>query len=98
MRIERRPLEPVQVIVRADPVIGYAEIFHSDTGLPVQRLGIPMREILRMVGGVGGDVLAQGKADGLAAEETAERVAHPSKMSWIGRDGKEARSVRHIQI
>jgi hypothetical protein len=44
--------------------------------LPVERIGITMREVLGMIRRIGGDVLAEREADGLAAEETAERVAH----------------------
>ncbi len=65
--IEGRALQAVQMVVRSDSIRGDAELLQMDAGLPVERLGIAMGEILSVVRRVGRDVLPAREADGLGA-------------------------------
>jgi hypothetical protein len=82
-RIERPAFKPMVVIVRSDEILVDAQFLHSDAREPIERLGVSMREILRMVSRVGRDVLPEGDANGLAGKETAKRIAHPLNVAWV---------------
>ena len=81
-RIECRSDQSVVMIVRSNALLGDAMLFHVDAGLPVERLCIPMREILGMIRRVGRDMLSEGEADRLVvAEEAAEGITHAPNVA-----------------
>lgn len=90
------PLSPGQATMDAlnPPNGGRLETPYADRHLPIERPGIAMSEVLRMIRRVGGDVPAEGEADGLAvpapeeAEEAGERIAHAETISRISTAGK----------
>ena len=93
-------------VVRPDAIIGDAQFFHTDRCVPIEWLGITMSEVLRMIPRVGGDLLPERDAAGLAAEETVERVAHAREVARNRRDvghhaggaAGGAAAVQHLSV
>jgi hypothetical protein len=93
--IESRTDEAMVMVVRADAIRRDAKLLQMDAGLPIERLGVAMGEILGVVRRVGRDVLPEREADGLGAEEAAERIEHaPGYDMLVDEDQSAGRATR----